>query len=57
MIVAEVLLPILTDWGLPIRKSRSQSQRVGFRPRADSVRAVTAGIIGLTGLSPPYIIQ
>lgn len=29
--------PILTDWGLPLRKSMGQSQRVGFRPRVDSL--------------------
>ena len=29
IIVAEVLFPILTDCGLPVRKSRSQSQREG----------------------------
>ena len=28
MMLAEVLIPILTVWGLPVRKSRSQSQIV-----------------------------
>ncbi len=37
MVLAEVLLPILTDWGLPVRKSRSQSQRVGCKPSVDSL--------------------
>ena len=31
MMLAEVLFPILTDWGLPVRKSRSQSQMVECR--------------------------
>jgi hypothetical protein len=35
--VEEVLLPILTPCGLPIRKSRIQFQRVVSRPRALSI--------------------
>ena len=35
--VGEVLLPILTACGLPIRKSRIQLQRVMSRPRALSL--------------------
>ena len=31
--VADVLLPTLTTWGLPIRKSRIQLQREVFSPR------------------------
>jgi hypothetical protein len=30
--VAEVLLPTLTNWGLPVRKSRIQLQREVFIP-------------------------
>ena len=37
MMLAEVLFPILTDWGLPVRKSWSQSQMVGCRPNVDSL--------------------
>ena len=31
MMLAEVLFPILTDWGLPVRKFRRKSQMVGCR--------------------------
>ena len=31
--VADVLLPTLTTWGRPVRKSRIQLQRVVFSPR------------------------
>ncbi|CAL8294796.1 unnamed protein product [Arctogadus glacialis] len=37
MMLAEVLFPILTDWGLPVRKSWSQSQMVVCRPSVDSL--------------------
>ena len=30
----EVLFPISTTWVRPVRKSRNQLHRVGFRPRA-----------------------
>lgn len=35
--ITGVLLPILTDCSLPVRKSRSQSERVGCRPNVDSL--------------------
>ena len=31
--VADVLLPTLTNWGRPVRKSRIQLQREVFSPR------------------------
>jgi len=34
----EVRLPILTTWGLPVRKSRIQLQREVFNPRLLSLR-------------------
>jgi N-formylglutamate amidohydrolase len=33
----EVMLPTITTWGRPIRKSRIQLQREGFRPRVLSL--------------------
>ena len=36
MVLAEALFPILTDWGLPVRKSRSQSQMVWTSISADA---------------------
>ena len=30
----EVLFPTFTTWGRPVRNSRTQLHRVGFRPRA-----------------------
>ena len=35
--VADVLLPTLTTWGQPIRKSRIQLQRDVFSPRVFSL--------------------
>ena len=35
IMLAEVLLPILTDWGLPKVKKSRRSQRVGCRPSVD----------------------
>ena len=35
--VADVLLPTPTTWGRPVRKSRIQLQREGFRPRVLSL--------------------
>ena len=32
IMLTEVLFPILTDWGLSVRKFRSQSQILGCRP-------------------------
>ena len=33
----EMLFPTFTTWGRPIRKSRIQLNRAGFRPRASSL--------------------
>ena len=35
--VTEVLLPTFTTWGNPVRMSRNQFHREGFRPRALSL--------------------
>jgi hypothetical protein len=35
--IAEVLLLIFTTWGRPVRKSRTQLHREGFRPRAPNL--------------------
>lgn len=32
IMLAEALLLVLTDWGVPVRKSWSQSQELGCRP-------------------------
>ena len=45
--VEEVLLPILTACGLPVRKSRIQMLRVKSRPRALSLVASLEGTIVL----------
>ncbi len=41
MMVSEVLFPILTDCGLPVKKSRSQSQFVGEFMENDRVEGGT----------------
>ena len=37
VMLADVLFPIMTDWGLPVRKSRRLSQMVQWRPSVDSL--------------------
>lgn len=44
VIVLDVWLPILTDWGLPVRKVRTQLQRVGGTPRVESLLTSLDGI-------------
>ena len=43
----EVLFPTFTTWGLPVRKSRTQLLRVGFRPRALSLMMSLEGTMVL----------
>jgi len=43
----EVRLPILTTWGLPVRKSRIQFQRALLSPRLLSLGMSLAGTIVL----------
>jgi hypothetical protein len=45
--LADVLLPTLTNWWWPIRKSRIQLQKEGFRPRVLSLVLNFEGIIVL----------
>ena len=43
--VADVLLPTLTTWGRPVRKSRIQVQRKVFSPRVLSLVMSFVGTI------------
>ena len=43
----EVLFPTFTTWGWPIRKSRTQLHRAGFRPRAPSLMKNLEGTTAL----------
>ena len=45
--MADVLLPTLTTWGLPVRKSRIQLQREVFSPRVLSLMMSVVGIMVL----------
>ena len=49
MMLADVLFPILTYWGLPIRKFWSQSQMVGCRPSVDSLSTWLGKLLDLYG--------
>ena len=43
----EVLFPTFTTWGRPVRKSRTQLHRAGFRPRAPSLMISLEGTMVL----------
>ena len=43
----EVLFPTFTTWGQPVRKSRTQLHRAGFRPRAPSLMMSLEGTMAL----------
>ena len=48
VLVSDVRLPTLTDWGLPERKFSTQLQRAGVRPR---VRSFSESLCGMTVLN------
>ena len=43
----EVLFPTFTNWGRPVRKSRTLLHRAGFRPRASSLMMSLEGTLVL----------
>ena len=43
----EVLFPTFTTWGWPIRKSRTQLNRAGYRPRASCLMMSLEGYYGV----------
>ena len=43
----EMLLPTLTTWGCPVRKSRTQLHRAGSKPRVSSVMPSLEGTMVL----------
>jgi hypothetical protein len=43
----EVLFPTFTTWGRPVRKSRTQLHRAGFKPRATSLMMSLEGTMVL----------
>ena len=54
--IADVLLPTLTSWGLPVRKSRIQLQREVFSPRVLSLVMSFVGTMVLNAeLNPEHI--
>lgn len=44
VVVLDVWFRILTDWGLHVRKSRTQLQRVGGKPRVEGLLMSLDGI-------------
>ena len=48
VLVPDVRVPTLTVWGLSVRKSRTQLQREGVRPR---MRSFSASLVGWTVLN------
>ena len=43
----EVIFPTFTTWGRPVRKSRTQLHRAGFRPRVSSLMMSLEGTMVL----------